>query len=140
VVARERSAQEAWRTAQWALTRVPELFETGKTADAQRAALTFAILVDKSAALEAAAQQALDREQRIAAGQGAELAKRMIAALAVLGLDFPPVRRVMVQALVEEVSPQEDVEHARSTIRQRLGVAGLDQPCRQEPLELPSPS
>lgn len=67
--AKDQGAREAWETAQTALGRVRELLDAGKTGDAQRAALTFAILTDKSGVLETAAHVARERDVRLADAQ-----------------------------------------------------------------------
>jgi hypothetical protein len=62
-------AEEAWAAVQEARAQVRSLFAAGKTADAQRAALTMAILTDESGVLEEAARREEERQVRIAEGQ-----------------------------------------------------------------------
>jgi hypothetical protein len=62
---KETAARDTWEAAQSALTKVNELLAAGKTADAQKAALTMAIALDKSLLLEAAAAAATERRARI---------------------------------------------------------------------------
>ena len=49
---KERGAREAWKTAMVALRKVRPLLAAGKAGDAQKAALTAAILIDKSQLLQ----------------------------------------------------------------------------------------
>jgi hypothetical protein len=63
-----RGAEDSWAAAQQALAQVRVHLDAGKTGDAQRAALTMAILTDKAGLLEQAARraQALRVEERAA--------------------------------------------------------------------------
>lgn len=58
---KEAGAREAWKTAQAALKQVRKMIDAGKMADAQKAAITFAVLVDKSGVLEVGAAAARTR-------------------------------------------------------------------------------
>jgi hypothetical protein len=61
-VERKRAgAEAAWAAAKEALAQVRSLLVAGKTADAQRAALTMATLTDKSGVLEEAARREEER-------------------------------------------------------------------------------
>jgi hypothetical protein len=88
-------AREAWATAQEALAQVRSLLAAGKTADAQRAALTMAILTDKSGVLEEAARRQEERQLRLAEAQGQLSVAVIDAYLEAIGLQpaRPPARR-----------------------------------------------
>lgn len=62
---KREDAREAWETSKQALARVRELLDAGKTADAQRASLVFAICADKSGGFEAAAVQQEEQAARL---------------------------------------------------------------------------
>lgn len=118
---KRRGAREAWETAQEALREVKRLLGAGKTADAQRAALTMAILTDKGGALEIAAANAAEREQAIAA----ENARRIVSVLEDfcrdLGIPWTlAVRRVLAAGL-KGTTDAEAAEHARAEVREQIG-------------------
>jgi hypothetical protein len=83
-------AEEAWAAAQEALAQVRSLLVVGKTADAQRAALTMAILTDKSGVLEEAARREEERQVRIAEGQAQLIAEVVRMYFEAVGLTLGP--------------------------------------------------
>jgi hypothetical protein len=83
-------AEEAWAAAQEALAQVRSLSVAGKTADAQRAALTMAILTDKSGVLEEAARREEERLVRIAEEQAQLLVAVIRVYFGAVGLTLGP--------------------------------------------------
>lgn len=82
-------AQETWTAAREALARVRILLEGGDERSerkAKDAALTLAILLDKSAALEQASALADERQAKLAEAQAEAIAEALIAAFNDLGL------------------------------------------------------
>ena len=97
---KETAARDIWEAAQLALSSVRELLEEGKTSDAQRAALALAILIDKSAMLEAAAIAATNRRVRLAQDSAQHIVEVLSVFLAALGLPFSePVRKTLAGLL-----------------------------------------
>ncbi len=92
-------ARDAWKAAQQALAEVRRHLAAGKPRDAQAAALSFAILVDKSGVLEAAAAAAQaaesDRRARLDREQAHVLAEVISALLAALGVPLDPARPIV---------------------------------------------
>ena len=123
---KREAASEIWVAAREALVRVRELLgEGGARAerDAKDAALTLAILLDKSAALEQASALADERQASLTEAQGQAIAGALAAVSDDLGL--PPdaaVRRVFahhLRALAYGVKPgpAPTSEAARAAIR-----------------------
>lgn len=127
-VAKDAGAREAWQVAQDALARVRQLLNAGKTGDAKNAALTFAILTDKSGVMENAVHAAQMRQVQLAQAQSEVLAGVLDALLAALDADSQPARQ-LVRSLLGQASrgepiaaQPEDAESARSVIRERVAV------------------
>jgi hypothetical protein len=120
-----QGARQAWQTAQEALAQVRSLLAAGKTADAQRAALTMAILTDKSGVLEEAARREEERQLRLAEGQGRLLVAVIDAYLEAIGLSAGPAARKTLAHLLRQAgageplsSPAEAAEARADIIRQ----------------------
>jgi hypothetical protein len=130
---KQAGAEEAWETAQEALAQVRSLLAAGKTADAQRAALTMAILTDKSAALEEAARRE-DRLVRIAEGQGQLLVAVIERYFEAVGLTLGPAARQTLAQLLRQatdgapLSPPAEAEGAKRESRERIGTQLGDVP------------
>jgi transposase-like protein len=129
-----QGAQEAWATAQEALAQVRLLLAAGKTADAQRAALTMAILTDKSGVLEEAARREEERQIRIAEGQGRLLAEVIRMYFEAVGLKLGPAARQTLAHLLRQakdgapLSPPAEADRARRELRERMGTQLADVP------------
>jgi hypothetical protein len=127
-------AEDAWETAQEALAQVRSLLAAGKTADAQRAALTMAILTDKSGVLEEAACREEDRLVRIAEGQGQLLVAVIEQYFEAVGLTLGPAARQTLARLLCQakdgapLSPPAEAEGAKREIRERMGTQLGDLP------------
>jgi transposase-like protein len=118
-------AEEAWETAQEALAEVKRLLKTDKTADAQRAALTMAILTDKSGVLELAAAQADARRAELAQEDAKLVVELIERVLRDLGIRFhpgSPVAKLFGAYLRDHVAgaAPETVEAARREVRAQL--------------------
>jgi hypothetical protein len=124
-------AEEAWAAAQEALAQVRSLLAAGKTADAQRAALTMAILTDKSGVLEEAARREEERLVRIAEGQAQLLVAVIRAYFEAVGLTLGPAARQTLAHLLRQAkdgappSPSAEAAEARAEVRRQVG-SGLD--------------
>jgi hypothetical protein len=124
-------AEEAWAAAQQALAEVRSLLVAGKTADAQRAALTMAILTDKSGVLEEAARREEERQVRIAEGQGKLIAELIRMYFEAVGLTLGPAARQTLAHLLRQardgapLSPPAETAAARAVITRRV-VSQLD--------------
>lgn len=101
--AKETGARDAWTAAREALAEVRRHLKDGKARDARDAALSFAILVDKSGVLEAAAAAAeaadFARGTRLAQEQANALAGVIGALFAALGVPLGPARPVLATLL-----------------------------------------
>jgi hypothetical protein len=115
-------------TAQEALAQVRSLLAAGKTADAQRAALTMAILTDKSGVLEEAARREEERQLRIAEGQAQLLAAVIRMYFEAVGLTLGPAARQTLAHLLRQatdgapLSPPAEAEEAKRESRERVGT------------------
>jgi transposase-like protein len=122
-----QGAREAWATAQEALAQVRSLLAAGKTADAQRAALTMAILTDKSGVLEEAARREEERQVRIAARQGKLIAELIRMYFEAVGLTLGPAARQTLAHLLRQatdgtpLSPPAEAADARADVRRQIG-------------------
>lgn len=83
---KREGAGETWATARAALERVKVLIEEGDERKAKDAALTMAILLDKSAALEQASALAEERQAKLAEAQAGAIADALAAVLDDLGI------------------------------------------------------
>jgi hypothetical protein len=132
------------------LGKVRELIDAGKHGDAQRAALTAAILIDKSGVLESAWQTAEDRHARLEHAA----AEQLVAVLRVL-FDAIEVPLSCVRSLLAELLRQADAGEAitpsselasaaraavREHIARELRQEGKSDRREPVPLELPSPT
>jgi hypothetical protein len=123
-----QGAREAWATAQEALAQVRSLLVAGKTADAQRAALTMAILTDKSAVLEEAARREEERQLRIDEGQAQLLVAVIRMYFEAVGMTLGPAARQTLAHLLRQakdggpLSPPAEAEEAKREIRERIGT------------------
>jgi hypothetical protein len=152
VARKQAGAEEAWATAQAALGKVRELIDAGKHGDAQRAALTAAILIDKSGVLESAWQTAEDRHARLEHAA----AQQLVAVLRVLfdAIEVPLscVRSLLAELLRqadagEAITPSSDTANAaRAAVREHIARelrADIERDVRQQSdrptLELPAP-
>lgn len=123
-------ARDAWKAAQQALGEVRRHLKAGKARDAQAAALSFAILVDKSGVLEAAAAAAVvvesDRRAQIQTDQAQLLAKVVYVFLEALGVPVDPARPILGALLRQTsagetlVAPPAAVAALRAAIRASL--------------------
>ena len=145
------AASETWDAARQALRRVRELLERGGSRgerDAKDAALTLAILLDKSAALEQASALADERAVRLAEAQGQAIAGALGAICDDLGLPRETaVRKVVahhIRALTDglESSPAPTSDAARAAIRGRVRDELIDEnqtvSAREKPQLAPS--
>jgi hypothetical protein len=117
-------AASAWTVAQVALEKLRALLDEGKTSDLQRVAIAWAVALDKSAMLEAAAAAAEERQLRLARAD----AELIVAALRTVfdgaGLPWtqckPLIAAVLKQAEAGEPlsAPEPAASHARAAIRQ----------------------
>jgi hypothetical protein len=120
-------AEDAWAAAQEALGQVRSLLADGKTADAQRAALTMAILTDKSGVLEEAAHREEERQARLTATQGRLLAELIRVYFEAVGLPLGPAARLTLAHLLRQaeagapLSPPAEAAEARADIRRQVG-------------------
>jgi hypothetical protein len=120
-------AEEAWAAAQEALAQVRSLLVAGKTADAQRAALTMAILTDKSGVLEEAARREEERLVRIAEEQAQLLVAVIRVYFQAVGLTLGPAARQTLAHLLRQamdgapLSPPAEAAEARAEIRRQVG-------------------
>jgi hypothetical protein len=116
---------------QEARAQVRSLFAAGKTADAQRAALTMAILTDESGVLEEAARREEERQVRIAEGQAQLLVAVIEQYFEAVGLTLGPAARQTLAHLLRQAkdgtppSPPAEAAGARADIRRQVG-SGLD--------------
>lgn len=83
---KEQGARESWAEAKSALALVKERLEAGEENRAKTAALTFAILADKSAMLEQASALAEERNPKISEAQGQLIAEVIGRTLEDLGI------------------------------------------------------
>jgi transposase-like protein len=83
---KEQGAREAWDAAQHALRQVRAELRAGDPRKAQAAALSFAILTDKSGVLETAAAHADERQVRLAEGHGQLVAAVLETFMSAVGL------------------------------------------------------
>lgn len=126
---KERGAREAWDAAQQALAKVRQLIAEDRPADAQRAALTMAILTDKSGVMEEASAR-LDRRQKTLAEEQAKLLSEiLIRFFADLGV---PTTQSMAKVLahylgqaetageVTDPAPAADIDAARLDLREAV--------------------
>jgi hypothetical protein len=103
----------------------------GKTVDAQRAALTMAILTDKSGAVEETARREEERQVRIAEGQGKRIAELIRMYFETVGLTLGPAARKSLAQLLRQatdgapLSPPAEAAEARAEIRRQV-PSGLD--------------
>jgi hypothetical protein len=124
-------AEGAWAAAQEALAQVRSLLAEGRTADAQRAALTMAILTDKSGVLEEAARRDEERQARLTAAQGALLVEVIRMYLETVGLTLGPAARQTLAHLLRQakdgapLSPPAEAAEARAEITRQV-VSQLD--------------
>jgi hypothetical protein len=131
---KQAGAEEAWAAAQEALGQVRSLLVAGKTADAQRAALTMAILTDKSGVLEEAARRDEERQARLTAAQGELLAEVICMYFEAVGLTLGPAARQTLAHLLRQakdgapLSPPAAAEEAKREIRERMGTRLGDVP------------
>jgi hypothetical protein len=113
---------------------VGSLLAQGKTVDAQRAALTMAILTDKSGAVEETARREEDGLVRIAAGQARLLVAVIDRYFEALGLTLQPAARQTLACLLRQatdgvpLSPPAEAEGAKREIRERTGTCLGDLP------------
>jgi hypothetical protein len=120
-------AEAAWAAAQEALAQVRSLLAAGKTADAQRAALTMAILTDKTGVLEEAARREQERQLRIAEGQAQLLVAVIRMYFEAVGLTLRPAARQTLAHLLRQakdgapLSPPAEAAEARAEIRRQVG-------------------
>jgi hypothetical protein len=114
-----QGAWEAWATAQEALAQVRSLLAAGKTADAQRAALTMAILTDKSGVLEEAARREEERQVRIAEGQAQLLVAVIRVYFGAVGLTLGPAASETVAHLLRQA--KDGARRRRRPRRRRRG-------------------
>lgn len=141
--AKREGARETWIAAREALDHVRALLAEGKAGEAQKAALTMAILTDKSGVLDTAAAQVEERQVRLAHKQGAVLASVIEAFLRDLGIPSGrAVRKVMRHHLVSAgetgiVSTAPEAERAREEVR---AVFELSESPQREPLALLLPA
>ena len=126
---KEVGARDAWQAAREALAEVRRHLKDGKPRDARDAALSFAILVDKSGVLEAAAAaaEAADyaRRTRIENEQAHVLASVISTLFAALGVPLDPARPVLA-ALLRQASAGEPLaasEDAAAAARGAVLVA-----------------
>jgi hypothetical protein len=121
-----QGAREAWATAQEALAQVRSLLAAGKTADAQRTALTMAILTDKSGVLEEAARREEERQARLTAAQGQLLAEVIRMYFEAVGLTLGPAARQPLAHLLRQakdgapLSPPAEAAEANREIREQM--------------------
>ena len=100
----------------------------GKTVDAQRAALTMAILTDKSGAIRETARREEDGLVRIAEGQAQRLVAVIDRYFEALGLTLQPAARQTLAHLLRQAtdgappSPPADAEGAKRENRERMGT------------------
>lgn len=136
-------AQDAWDAAQQALEQVRDRLKAGKAADAQRAALAFAILTDKSGVLEEAAERARERQVRVTEEQAQQLVDVTRRFLVALGLPAPPecrpLGRLMRALILEQADPPADVvAGAREGVRAHvLRQVEHEQTAKREPVPEP---
>jgi hypothetical protein len=147
-----QGAEDAWQAAQAALRKVHELLAAGKTGDAQRAALTMAITLDKSAMLEAAAQAAQEGQVRLAEADAQRIYAVLKSYFDATGLTFTPAARRVLRDLLcqagtgDELSRPAAAEDAAREIREQIGselqIARLQLNGRDDdgPRALPAPS
>jgi hypothetical protein len=126
---KQQGAEDAWQAAQAALAKVTELLEAGKTGDAQRAALTMAITLDKSAMLEAGAQAAHDRDIRLRQENAALVAAVFELLLEAIGLRKSQAAKRCCADLLRQASRGEpmvvspvDAEAVQAELRRRIGA------------------
>jgi hypothetical protein len=106
----------------------------GKTADAQRAALTMAILTDKSGVLEEAARREEERQVRIAEEQAQLLVAVIRMYFEAVGLTLGPAARQTLAHLLRQakdgapLSSPVEAEGAQHEIRERMGTQLGDVP------------
>jgi transposase-like protein len=124
---KQAGAEEAWAAAQEALAQVRSLLVAGKTADAQRAALTMAILTDKSGVLEEAARREEEGQVRIAEGQAQLLAAVIEQYFEAVALTLGPAARQTLAHLLRQakdgapLAPPAEASEARADITRRVG-------------------
>ncbi len=133
---KDRGAREAWDAAQQALAKVRQLIAEDRPADAQRAALTMAILTDKSGVMEEASARLERRQKTLAEEQAKLLSEILIRFLADLGVPTTqPMGQVLAhylrqaEAVGEITDPASavDIAAARSDLRE-----GVSQTSREE--------
>jgi hypothetical protein len=108
---------------------VRSLLAQGKTVDAQRAALTMAILTDKSGAVEETARREEDGLVRIAERQAQLLVAVIDRYFEALGLTLQPAARQTLAHPLRQatdgapLSPPAEAEGAKREIRERMGCS-----------------
>ena len=125
---KETAARGAWDAAEAALAKVHELLNAGKTADAQRAALTMAITLDKSLLLEAAAQSTSVEDAKDAQRYAREITQIMETFVSCLGLPWtPPIKRLLADVLRSWHDGPDQLDEARvgaARLEARRGLLG----------------
>jgi hypothetical protein len=139
---KREGAEEAWAGAKDALALVKKRLSEGNETKAKAAALTMAILVDKSSMLEQASAQVGDREAKIAAAQGRRIADAILAVLDDLGLPrSDSIRELIAHHLKhppgDSRRPAPNAADARDALRRQLRGEWERELRRVEPSELP---
>jgi hypothetical protein len=153
---KRKSAEGAHGVAVQALVEVRNLPSAGRVREAKDAALTFAILSDKSGVLEQAAERAAEQQVGLAQAHPEQLVEVVCAFLDALGVPFTdrgPARRLLAGLLRQagEGAPlapspadakparQELLEALTVELRERMETAApAPEPRHQQPL-LPAP-
>lgn len=128
---RQAGAEDAWAAAQEALARVRELLKSGDERKARDAAVTFAVLCDKSGVLESAARVAENHHHQIAEQQATAIADLVRAFFEAVDVPFSePVRKLLAAMLREGVehggpfkAPAGEARAARLAVRSAVRVA-----------------
>jgi hypothetical protein len=141
---KRQAAEHSFGTAMKALRRCNELLEMGRMADAQKTALSMAILVDKSGVLEMAARQLDDRQAALSEQQARQVVDLIGAVLDDLGVPIGQAARRVFAAHVRGDTDAAAAERARREITEQIGTRYVaDHPelveRRREPLALPAP-
>jgi hypothetical protein len=96
-------AADTWTAAQEALARFRELMAAGKTLEAQRAAISIGVLIDKSRILEERAASAHERAVVLADDQAKMVVWMIRTALGALGLPMGEAVTAVLKTLLLQV-------------------------------------
>lgn len=120
--AKRDGAQDTWKAAQQALSKVRELLNADRMGDAQRAAITMAVLIDKSGIMELAAERADEAQARLTEEHGRQIVAVLENVVKDLALPVSPAVRRLLSARLRGATDGEAIEDARREIREHFAA------------------